>query len=407
MKITEKINVDFRGGNYTYSIPEDYRYGITIDSSLTEWLSTDTTNGVVTIDVDENSDTETRVGYITIKSTSADGEEKFNCILEIRQYCEFIPVCSDTFYNSDLGNFKYTIRTDEDGVIYNGNATSMPNSGIEVCINKLCYPYLSSKFPIMAFEVDGMNVYDMDEYCKKFYLTNNNVDIWEYKFIDAWKRDNITTDTYGDIITSTPIKNVIDTRQYFIASALQVYGGIFRVSIDGNDVVYRYGDSGEYHSYLCAGRNGRMVDGASIILNNKIIYDVQDTCYDWCIYYKNLYGGWDSLLVNGNTVESTNYSPEMYTTSYNNLLADAEHHKYLNVANKTYKMYFSLNDEESKKVEHLFGSCEMYLHNLVDDTVVPVYCTDSKVEKKTYKNQGNHKYTYEINLKEGRDNIIK
>lgn len=410
MKIKVYKNASESGGNYAYTLPDGYTNNISINSAYADWISTvSVTGGIIIYGVDANTTNKTRVGYYIIKASNEDGTDSIEITIEVRQYTAYIPVCSDTFYNTDSNTFNYTISTDEDGVIYTGKATALPTgSGVEININKICYPYLSTQFPLEVFTTDSNNLFDMDTAIKKFYLTNLSYGsvIGDYIFYNAWEK-NVVGDSYGNILLSAPIKNTIDTRQYFLTSVFKKANNTFNISYVENGVTNTIiSKTNETDNiYLYTGRN-YLFDGRQLKVDNTLVYEVKETCHKWCIYYKNLFGGYDSLLVDGNVVESTEYSPEMYTTNFNNLLPDAEHHKYINVGTNKYKMYVSANDDESSRMKHLFGSCELYLHNLESGDIVPVII-EGTFSKKTYKNQGNHKYTYEINLTEARDNVIR
>lgn len=399
MKNKGYININYNDTAAIFPLPTGYS-NLTLDSTMIgEWLEYDgVSNGNIDFLVYTNTTGKTRVGYFIVKYI-VDGES-VETTIEVRQYPQFIPVCSDTFYNTDASTFSYKISTDDEE-IYSGTAVALPaESGLEICVNKICYPYLSTQFPIEVFGGETRQLLIIDNAVKTFYLKNSNGStIEEYNFLNCWDK-NITLDSVGNVILSAPIKKLVDTRQRLLASGLVTTGKVFRIKRDGTNIFVKPSEGNNVFLYV----GDNLIEG-TYTFNDTVEYEVKNTCYEWCIYYKNLYGGYDSILVDGNMVESMNYSPEMYTTSFNNLVPQAEHHKYLNITTAKYKMYISANDEESSRMKHLFGSTEMYLHNLVTDEILPVLCENNSFERKTYKNQGNHKYTYELNLTAAMDKI--
>jgi hypothetical protein len=95
---------------------------------------------------------------------------------------------------------------------------------------------------------------------------------------------------------------------------------------------------------------------------------------------------------------SINPVSDYYRKAINNTTKQFATKKYLNVINTSYKLYTDwLTDDEASRMHHLLESTEVYLHNLEDDTIIPVNLTNSTCEYKTFTNNARRKFYYEIN----------
>lgn len=123
------------------------------------------------------------------------------------------------------------------------------------------------------------------------------------------------------------------------------------------------------------------------------------SCADYCLYYINAYGGWDSLLVDGNVKRVDEItSSEMYVKKATNSL-DFGKTKYLNTITPTWTLYTGvMTDEEASRMHHLLESTEVYLHNLKEDVITPVIIRNSNCEYQTYTTNGRKlpHYTIEV-----------
>lgn len=126
---------------------------------------------------------------------------------------------------------------------------------------------------------------------------------------------------------------------------------------------------------------------------------VSHTCYRYCIYYFNQYGGWDSILFAGKTIQNDNLSRLSYKKNY--VAASTEFNKvnYLTTIQENWQLNTSfLGDLNSQKMINMMASNCLYLHDLEENKIIPINITNSKCEHKTYKNQGRKLYTYTIEV---------
>jgi hypothetical protein len=64
-----------------------------------------------------------------------------------------------------------------------------------------------------------------------------------------------------------------------------------------------------------------------------------------------------------------------------------------------------MTDDEASRMHHLLESTEVYLHNLEDDTIIPVNITNNSCEFKTFTNNGKKKFNYEIDVELARTKV--
>jgi hypothetical protein len=57
-----------------------------------------------------------------------------------------------------------------------------------------------------------------------------------------------------------------------------------------------------------------------------------------------------------------------------------------------------MTDAESSRMHHLMHSTNVFLYNIDTEQMLPVLITDTSVEHKTFKGQGNKLVNYTINV---------
>lgn len=251
---------------------------------------------------------------------------------------------------------------------------------------------------------------------------------WLYTTTDDWV--TYTTDTITIIydwsyewfpLTPRATKSSIpmstmDSRQFAIQSMMSRTGSAepVEVHIDGNTTIDSFTmDPGETFTYFRWLQDPDIVwptRSRNIWINN-IKYTIKDTCYKYCLYYLNQWGGYDFMLFGGRELETDNLA----RLSYKNKYSTQTGQDYIGTfGDKTYQTTIKerwslntswLNDVQSDKMKHLFSSNKMWLQDLeevVDDKMmphlIPVNITNSSYEHKTWKNQDRKLYSYTIEL---------
>lgn len=332
----------------------------------------------------------------------------------------FFPVWQDVYYtNTDMQQLTYDIY-DGDNIIYSGRSIAEPNMGsINFTINGICSSYLNSHLP----EGFKEGYFALNDYSKQFDIKGNNINN-VYTTLGSYKLHNsYAYEPTPKIFLCDPIKRnskneyrfEIDRRQYFITS-------IFNSS--NKNISFEYFTIGDKTTnqftaivdnttqYLIIDRENFQDDKVKFLRilssEGEVVFSVVDTCYEYCLYYCNAYGGWDSLLIKGNAVKKDKIGSNYYTKSFNNNTTEFEKNKYLNTINTEYQLYTDwFTDDEQSRLHHLLESTEVYLHNLNTDKIEPVNITNTQCEYKTFTNNGKKKFYNTINVEVAQTKIRK
>ena len=309
-----------------------------------------------------------------------------------------MPIMIETQANS----IKYSVKHNNE-VIYAGKAyVTQDNDFVEIDITQVCSSYINSSMekafnaPQEFNEQDGVKRFDLyinDEFYRGFYFYNS----YSYKPNPEYIYNNDRT----FIKLSDPIRKVYDSRQYIIYS-------FFNVLDYNNYYINFYFHKNQYtHSSLSATVKGRTEyttlakapEGYDTVQFFQEYIPIMNTCCKYCLYYQNALGGWDSFLINGNDKQTDKITSYKYIKGVNNTTKDFGTKKYLNLISQTYKLYTDwLNDDEASRMFNLLESTEVYLHNLEDDSIMPVNITNNTCEYKTFSNNGKKKFYYTIDV---------
>lgn len=387
------IHIDLTDGEYVnewlirLANPDDGKYiSANEDGGQTNYLDIEVDVSLLPIS--------SRLIYIEVTGVKNIGK---NLIINIpiQLVNELIPVWADTeyMYMPDNTNMGVQISVDSN-VIYSGNLSLEPNSNIiRKKINSIAANYLNSKCTLFT-----PGQYKMNDYVKTFTVTNSDDIDYLYTFYNSYSYTNDELNNDNVTLLSQPINDIVDDRQFFLCSVF-LRGLQDECEIDYGGVVDYINDYDSAYT-IVRRYNGAFEDSIIITGNGQIArYKLQRTCYDYCIYYLNALGGWDSLLVQGNTLRTDNITSNYYKKSFNNTTTEFEKKKYLNVITPTFKCntgYFT--DEQQSKLYHLIESTEVYLHDLNNDEILPVNITNNKVEYKTFTNNGKKKFNNTLEL---------
>lgn len=390
-------------------------------SSNADWLTAIVGNNYVTFTANENITNTIRTGELTLSGLDSAGKLISDKLTVQQNGINVYQICQDSTvlynFNNESNFIIYNINTDN-STIYSGKAYKLPNAEyIEFNVNKICYNYLNSDLPNgFSFSGNINNLYQLKDYYKTFVITdNNNNTINSYNFYNSYNYDfadfSTKINSNNNLPISQPIKYEIDKRQYFLYSLFYPY-------ISSNQsITYVLSNSKTNESYslpLTFGAAGGYLFVDNILLTgdydtieiNGDTYKILDSCAEYCLYYQNSYGGWDSLLIRGNNIKTDDISQNFYNRSFNNTTIEFEKKNYLNIITSKYKFYTSyLTDEQASRMYNLIESNEVYLHNLVTGVVKPVIVTDTSLDYKTFTNQQRKKFYYEINVEESQGKI--
>lgn len=393
-------------------------YTVTINS---------TTGNVIDMTVVVNSNT-TLIEQTCSFYLVGDSNKKFYYDFKVLRNSNSViaPIWEDTdiVINNTL-ELDYVIYDTNKNLIYSGKAVALPNTqDIKFNINRLCADYLSSKFENYIGQYPYQYLYD---YSKIFTLHKKGESDYLSKFTFynsyAYKHRD-------DIFLNEPIKCKksgsqtvieVDRRQYLPISVYNRNSATKRVQVtafNGNSNVggqgYYTDNTAQFLIFERARYNNDSQPVTHMVINTEIQRDgiiraeIVDTCYDYCLYYINSWGGWDSLLIKGTAKKTDKITPQYYTKDFDNKTQDFERVKYLNTIASSYVLNTDwFTDEEQARLHNLIESNEVYLHNLNTDEILPVNITNTSLEYKTYTNNGKKKFNNTINVEVAQEKIRK
>jgi len=278
-------------------------------------------------------------------------------------------------------------------ILYAAKAYPEPTTrATSVILNDVCENYLGNGITFTA------GVQEMPDYYKQFKFVTNTGTETNFSFYNSWAYKEIPSHQ----ILSDPISTTVDWRQWIPISWLSL--GTDNLAV-GNEryspVAANSGSTlmlkassfsvGSTLNVDCSARRG-YGNG-----DYPLTYYIANECGEYVLYYCNAYGGWDALLVKGNTtkrddIESFNYRKKAPRTDFSKT-------KYMNRITPTWNLHtdYFVNGE---KMYHLIESPLVYLHILATDEIIPVIVTDTSVSYLNYSNNGKNPVSYEINVEE-------
>lgn len=308
-------------------------------------------------------------------------------------------------YSNDTqdASISYDLKIDNT-VVYSGQAYKAPDGDdINFRINDIVDNYLDNKIEI----VDSTSLNLIENYVIKPVLAVSK-EFTNYTIINNWAYDEIpgTENFTKSAFTSDPISTDIDPRQYFLSSVINGKSILYPVIYKFDDTRYRPIVTAGINGYYFMKRVGNVSKITATIGDNTMTYNVVN-CYDYVLYYKNAFGGWDSLLLKANVKQSDELSYETYK-KYPNSSTDFSRTTYMTTITPTWTLYTGiLTDKQAEKMYHLITSNAVYLHNLIKDEITPVNIDNNVFEHKSYKNNGNRMFQYEINCTASQDKYRK
>lgn len=295
-----------------------------------------------------------------------------------------------------------------DTTIYTGNSHLRPGQTENIIrINDICADYLSQAtadtYPV-TFTIDLLLKTAQDEPADWEYFT-------EVQFINDWSYDeSYNPETQG---MSFPIINRIHKSQWFIYTSYNATSLTLTLTLlDGSSTEFPLPvkvssflpqNTDFTRDVMSAGKGTAVTeqwiwgDVDYITINGKT-WKMVDGCYKYALYYLNAYGGWDTLLIEGNTQVTDNLTRHTRDAVYDNTeIQNRGTRNYLNEISKTFTLHTSwLSDDESSRMHHLLNSPNVYLLDMETKEMMPVVLTNTTTEYKTYKGNGGKLVNYTI-----------
>lgn len=313
-----------------------------------------------------------------------------------------IPIWKDKVSDLLMSSAEFRIRTGGE-TIYSGKSIARPGeSSAKVRVNDICADYLVNALPTITdrtFTSFGLQAFSVQKKSGGSWSPVESID-----FYNDWSYDYGFT---GDVL-SDPINGKVTADMFILYSKKNISANISAVyrKNDGTTTTRTTTISPTPDHGTCCFDAGA-VSSANRVAISGTYYPIVADCYKFALYYVNAYGGWDQLLVEGNDMETDSLERHIREQEYDNTnIVNRGRVNYVNEVTKSWTLNTGLlNDDEASRMHHLINSPLVYLCDIVSSTFIPVVITTNTCEYKTYKNQGNRMFNYQLGIELAQNRI--
>lgn len=301
----------------------------------------------------------------------------------------------------------YTIKKGDD-LIFSGKVYAQKTDAVrKITVNDIIEDYTSD-----SIDITTSQRWQKTENEKVFTIATGEgesemSDMFNLVVTDDWSY----TDRERAYFNSDPICYTLDSRQYFIFSVQNRYSDTLpsysyqtdTVTIDGTDRGdYKVVSDESWTQIIKDISNLKTIDITELNnVDDTRYFKVCKTSNKYCLYYKNLYGGFDSILLNPVSQLSATVTDSTLTTEYDTTTLNHYKRSYLkSIQNKWTLKTNLLNDAQSEKMRHIYTSNRMWLHNLETGRLYAVNPVDKSFVEKTFKSNRNKPISYTITVEE-------
>ena len=332
------------------------------------------------------------------------------------------PIWKDYFVQIGGDSVEYRIVLDNGNVVYQGKAFRRPgDTEINIRINDICADYFTNVLPTLSqaefTQLDLPLTFTIQE-----KVGNTWSDVEDVQFLNDWSYDyGYDPDTMG---MSFPINGHIDARMPIVYTGLnmtEVTATIYFRNGTSSQVIIPLVATGDFNAdfnddfsrSVAAAGSGTAVffpsawtDVVKVVVGNST-FKVVTECAKYALYYVNAYGGWDCLLIEGNTLEADNLTRHTREILYDNRdIGNRGIDNYVNEITKGFTFHSGwLLDDQGERMHHLINSTDVYLYDIANEQMIPVTIPMATCEYKTFKNQGNMLVDYTIQVEVAQNRI--
>lgn len=321
-----------------------------------------------------------------------------------------VPIWKDHFSNLGAVASIYFRIQFGGTTVYSGKAVRAASSGnLYVRINDICADFMALK-PLPLPTDMRLISYPMSFTVQKSTDGNTWTSVETVQFDDDWSYDtSFNPATQG---MSFPITGRVDVRQELIQT---------RYTLSNTAVTLRYGGTIRSLTFTPSWPNSysamddllRATGASPVIIslpnyavyNGKALqtiqiglttYTVTDKCPQYCLYYKNPFGGIDHLLIEGNAKRRRSVSRETMAADYNNNYQYRGEWNWQNEITESWELHTGLlTDEESSRMPYLLESPQVFFVDLSDPyTFIPCVISTDSYDVKTFKSNGRQMTDY-------------
>ena len=301
----------------------------------------------------------------------------------------------------------YSIKKGDD-LIFSGKVYAQKTDSVRsINVNDIIEDYTSDRIDITSSQrwqkTENEKVFTLATGVNETEMS----DMFNLVVADDWSY----ADRARTYFTSDPICYTLDSRQYFVFSVQNRYGDTLPSYSYQTDLVSVDGvESGDYkvvsdESYTQIIKDISNLKTIDITEMNNVddtrYFKVCTTKNKYCLYYKNLYGGYDSILLNPTSQLSASITDNTLTTDYDTTVLNHYKRSYSKtIQNKWALKTNLLNDTQSEKMRHIYTSNQMWLHNLETGKLYAVNPVDKTFTEKTFKSNKHKPISYTITVEE-------
>jgi len=306
-----------------------------------------------------------------------------------------VPIWKDKFVSlGSVASQYFRIRVSST-TIYQGRAYRATSSGnLYVRINDICADYMAQPVPVLVQSSAPAGRFPISFTVQKSSNGSSWTTVETVDFNDDWSYDpNFDPSSNG---MSVPITGRIDLRQRIVQTrytntsitATARYGSTTR-SISCN--VLTSTDFSAFWNALSAAGKGRVefdcannatYSGKTLtsVTIGAVTYQVTKACPRYCLYYKNPFGGYDHLLIEGAAHLKRANTRDTFKADYNNTVLGREEWNFMNETTASLELNTGyLTEDESSRMPYLLDSPDVYLVDLTAPSkyIPVVIATDS------------------------------
>lgn len=317
-----------------------------------------------------------------------------------------IPIWKDKFVNLGSVASQYFRLRVNNVTIYQGRAYRAASSGsLIIRINDICADYMAQEVPAVGASTFPSARFPMSFVVQKSSNGSSWTNVETVDFNDDWSYDtNFDPSTMG---MSFPITGRVDIRQKIAqtrytstgVTAVADYGGGTTQNISLS--VLTVTDTSAFLNALSAAGQGRVelwcddyetYSGKTLksVTIGLTTYTVTTKCVKYALYYKNPFGGYDSLLIEGNARKRRSIVRDTFTADYTNVVMAREEWDFQNENTETWTLHTGLlTDEESARMHYLLESTDVYFVDFDNPRVfIPAVIATDSYDIQTFKSNG-------------------
>lgn len=336
-----------------------------------------------------------------------------------------VPIWKDKIVNIGLLDVMYyrIILSATNEVIYSGKSFMRPGADFnQVKINDICADYLENVLPTLSQAEFSRLTLPVTFIVQSSSDGETWTNVESVQFLNDWSYDyGYNPATMG---MSFPVNGHIDSRMPIVWTGLNVSEvtiTIYYTNGESNQVIIPVEISDDFnadfnsdfsHSVRSAGSGTAVFyptawDNVDRIAIGHSTFKVVTECAKYALYYVNAFGGWDCLLIEGNTLESDSLKRYTREMAYDNTdIQNRGVQNYVNEITKGFTFHTGwLFDDQGERMHHLINSTDVYLYDIANEQMIPVIIPTTTCEYKTYKNQGNKLVDYTIQVQIAQNRI--